>query len=80
MAKLPKFTLTHNDKKGGWDLKQDKTEKVVKHFETKEDATAGGVLKRAIGGEGSVKIEKVSGGYQEERTFPDSEDPKKSKG
>ena len=80
MAKLPKFTLTHNDNKGGWDLKQDKNEKVVKHFETKEDATVGGVLKKAIGGEGSVKIEKVSGGYQEERTFPRSEDPKESKG
>jgi len=80
MAKLPKFTLTHNDKKGGWDLKQDKTEKVIKHFETKEDATAGGVLKKAIGGEGSVKIEKEKGGYQEERTFPRSEDPKESKG
>ena len=80
MAKLPKFTLTHNDKKSGWDLKQDKSEKVIKHFETKEDATTGGILKKAIGGEGSVKIEKINGGYQEERTFPRSEDPKKSKG
>ena len=80
MAKLPKFTLSHNNKIGGWDLKQDKTEKIVKHFETKEDATAGGVLKKAIGGEGSVKIEKMGGGYEEERTYPSSEDPKRSKG
>ena len=80
MAKLPKFTLTHNDKKDRWDLKQDKSEKVIKHFETKEDATAGGVLKKAIGGEGSVKIQKIDGDFQEERTFPRSEDPKKSKG
>jgi hypothetical protein len=48
MAKLTKFTLSHNDKKGGWDLKQDKNEKTIKHFDTKEDATAGGVLKKAI--------------------------------
>jgi len=80
MAKLPKFTLSHNNRKGGWDLKQDKTEKLIKHFETKEDATASGVLKKAIGGEGSVKIEKENGRYQEERTFPRSEDPKQSKG
>jgi len=80
MAKLPKFTLSHYDKKGGWDLTQDKTDKTIKHFETKAEATAGGVLKKAIGGEGSVKIEKENGKYQEERTFPRSEDPKESKG
>jgi hypothetical protein len=39
------------------------------------------VLSRALGKEGgSVKIEKISGGYQEERTFPRSADPRKSKG
>jgi len=57
-GKLPKFTLSHNDNKDRWDLTNDKTNKVVKTFETKEEATAGGVLKKAIGGEGSVKIEK----------------------
>jgi hypothetical protein len=80
MAKLPKFTLTKNDEKDRWDLKRDKTHEVVKTFETKADATAGGVLAKAIGGEGSVKIEKENGRYQEERTFPRSEDPRKSKG
>jgi hypothetical protein len=80
MSKLAKFTLSHNDKKDRWDLTNDKTDKVVKTFETKTDATAGGVLKKAIGGEGSVKIEKENGKYQEERTFPRSEDPKESKG
>lgn len=79
-SKLPKFTLSHNDEKGGWDLKKDKTEKTIKHFDTKEDATAGGVLKKAIGGEGSVKIKKEDGTYQEERTFPHSADPKESEG
>jgi ribosomal protein L22 len=79
-SQLPKFTLSHNDKKERWDLSNDKTNKVVKTFQTKEVATAGGVLKEAIGGEGSVKIKKENGKYQEERTFPRSEDPKKSKG
>jgi hypothetical protein len=79
-SKLPKYTLSHNDNKNRWDLTNDKTNKVIKAFETKEEATAGGVLKKAIRGEGSVKIEKENGKYQEERTFPRSEDPKKSKG
>jgi hypothetical protein len=80
MPNLPKFTLTKNDDKDRWELKKDKTDQVVKTFETKADATKGGALAKAIGGEGSVKIEKENGRYQEERTFPRSEDPRKSKG
>lgn len=81
MAKLPKFTLTHNEKKDRWDLTKDKTDKVVKSFETKADATAGGVLKKATGPEGaSVKIQKMDGKFQEERTYPGSRDPKESEG
>ncbi len=79
-SKLPKFTLDYNEKKDKWELTNDKTNKVVKSFETKGEATAGGVLKKAIGGEGSVKIQKVNGKFQEERTFPKSEDPEQSKG
>ena|SRR4030081_1933744 len=66
MPNLPKFTLTKNDAKDRWELKQDKTDRVVKTFETKADATKGGVLQKAVGGEGSVKIEKENGRYQEE--------------
>lgn len=80
MTKLPKFTLTYNEKKETWDLENDKTNKVIKKFDTKEEATAGGVLKKAIGGEGSVKIQKMNGKFEEERTFPKSEDPTSSKG
>jgi Uncharacterized protein conserved in bacteria (DUF2188) len=80
MGNLPKFTLTKNEQKDRWDLEQDKTGKVVKSWETKADATAGGVLQKAIGGEGSVKIQKENGRFQEERTFPRSEDPPQSKG
>lgn len=81
MGKLNKFTLTFNENKESWDLESDKSGKVIKRFDTKEDATKGGVLKKAIGKDGgSVKIQKENGRYQEERTFPKSRDPKSSKG
>ena len=81
MSKLPKFTLDYNEKRNRWDLENDKTNHVVKTFPTKEQATKGGVLKRAVGGEGgSVKIQKENGRFQEERTYPSSRDPRKSKG
>ena len=80
-AKLTKFTLSHNSKKEVWDLTNDKTDKIVKTFETKQDATKGGVLEKAIGKEGgSVKIKTMDNKFQEERTFPRSADPKKSVG
>lgn len=81
MTKLPKFTLDYNEKKSQWDLTNDKTDKVVKSFDTKEKATSGGVLKKAVGSEGgSVKIQKQNGRFEEERTYPQSKDPKESKG
>jgi hypothetical protein len=80
-AKLPKFTLTKNEEKSRWDLETDKSHNVVKSWKTKESATEGGVLKKAVGQEGgSVKIQKENGKFQEERTFPRSRDPRKSKG
>lgn len=43
---------------------------VSKTFDTKADATKGGVLEKAIGPEGgSVKIQKENGRFQEERTY-----------
>jgi Uncharacterized protein conserved in bacteria (DUF2188) len=80
-TKLPKFTFSHNEKKGRWDLTNDATDRTVKTFPTKTEATKGGVLKKAVGKEGgSVKIQKENGRYQEERTYPRSKDPKSSKG
>lgn len=79
--KLPKYTLTYDEKKSDWKLQQDKTHKTVKTFNTKEAATSGGVLRKAVGKEGgSVKIQKTDGHFQEERTYPKNADPKKSKG
>jgi hypothetical protein len=81
MAKLRKFTLEYNEKKDHWDLENDKTNKVIKSFETKEVATADGVLKKVLGENGgSVKIQKENGRIQEERTYPKSADPVESKG
>lgn len=81
MAKLTKFTLQSNEKRNTWDLTNDLTNKVVKSFATKADATAGGVLSKAVGADGgSVKIQKENGRFQEERTYPRSQDPRRSKG
>jgi hypothetical protein len=81
MSNLRKFTLAYNDKKERWDLEDDRTNRVVKSFDIKHDATASGVLKKALGKEGgSVRIEKKAGGYEEERTFPRSADPRRSRG
>lgn len=80
-AKLPKFTLSYSKRNGDWVLKKDKGAQVVKTFETKDDATKRGVLKKAVGkGGGSVKIQTQEGDYQEERTYPPSADPHSSKG
>jgi hypothetical protein len=81
MTKLPKYTLTHNDKKDRWDLTKDDSTKPAATFGTKAEAIRGGVLEKAVGKSGgSVKIQKVDGKFQEERTFPRAADPKKSPG
>jgi len=81
MARLPKFTLEHDEGKEKWVLENDKTNRTIKTFATKEKATAGGVLKKAVGEDGgSVKIQKLNGRFQEERTFPREKDPRESEG
>lgn len=81
MMKLPKYTLSHNERKNRWDLKNDETGRTKASFDTKAKATSAGVLESAIGTSGgSVKIQKVDGKYQEERTYPSSKDPKNSRG
>lgn len=81
MPNLPKFTLEYDEKKDKWPLTNDKTDKIVKTFDTKEDATGRGALRKAVGGDGgSVKIQKQNGRFQEERTYPRSRDPRRSKG
>jgi len=81
MSKLSTFTLSFDRKKENWKLENDARDRVVRRFDTKAEATEGGVLGKSVGKEGgSVRIEKKVGGYQEERTYPRSKDPRKSKG
>jgi hypothetical protein len=80
MAKLPRYSLSHDDKTRRWVLKNEGGGKVVKTFATKAAATKGGVLEKAVGGKGSVRIRKRNGKIQEERTYPRSADPGSSKG
>lgn len=81
MAKLPKYTLSHDEKKDDWILKEDGSSRATRRFEHKGDATKGGTLQNAVGAAGgSVKIQKKDGRFQEERTYPRSKDPRKSPG
>ena len=81
MANLPKFTLDKNKQKDVWELSNDKTDKVVKTFNAKSNATAGGVLKRILGsGGGSVKIKLENNKFEEERTYHRKADPRQSIG
>ena len=81
MSKLPKFTLDFNESKERWDLRNDKTNRLIESFDTKAEATTRGVLKEAVGENGgSVKIQKENGRIKEERTYPKSKDPVESEG
>ncbi len=80
-SKLRKLTLDKNKAKNIWELTDDKTDKIIKTFETKSEAIKGGVLKKVLGKDGgSVKIKLENNKIEEERTYPDSADPVKSKG
>lgn len=76
MARLPKFSLSHNEQRNKWELKREGTGEVIKRFKTKAAATKGGVLEKAVGKMGSVRIRKRNGKIQEERTYPRSMDPR----
>ena len=80
MAKLPRFSLAHNEMTKKWELKKEGSSEVMKRFATKAAALKGGVLEKAVGGRGSVRIRKRDGKIQEERTYPRSADPRGSKG
>jgi hypothetical protein len=81
MSKLRKTTLSRTPGKTTWTLKDNKSKEVIHTFRTKQTATKGGALSRQLGAEGgSVRIHKVDGTFDEERTFPRSKDPKSSKG
>jgi hypothetical protein len=80
MAKLPRYSLSHNDKTKKWELKREGSGEVIKRFKTKAGAIKGGVLERAVKKLGSVRIRKRNGKIQEERTYPRSMDPRGRRG
>jgi hypothetical protein len=78
---LRRFDLTYDKQQGDWVLRQSGASKATRRFASKEEGMRGGVLGAALGTEGgSVRIHKIDGTIQEERTFPGSADPKRSPG
>lgn len=69
MAKR-KFSLRYDAVKDKWILRSDLSEKIVKIFDTKEEATRAGVLRKTLGRQGgTVRVSTRSGVFEEERTF-----------
>jgi hypothetical protein len=70
MASTRRLTLTHNVETDKWDLKDERTRRLIKAFRTKTDATRRGVLEKEVGPDGgSVTIRKKGGVFEEERRF-----------
>lgn len=70
-----KFSLRFDSSREKWVLKNDVNEKIVKIFDTKEEATRAGALRKALGPQGgTVMVRKLNGVLEEERAFPSSID------
>lgn len=74
---MTRYHLTYKDNK--WKLKPEGAGRAVKTFETKRAAIKGSAdyLKAR---EASLRIHKKDGTIQEERTYPRSADPARSRG
>lgn len=76
---MENYHLIHED--GKYKLKKENAERASKVIESnKIDAIKESKNFIIEQGGGSLKIHKNNGGFREERTFPKSSDPKKSKG
>ncbi len=73
---LKRFTLKRSG--SDWALHNQAGE-LVKTFATKAAALEGGTLEKLVG-EGTVRIHREDGQFEEERTFPRSKDPHRSPG
>ena len=70
-----KYTLRFDASREKWLLTHDASEKVLKVFDTKEDATRAGALRKVLGQEGgTVRVRTRSGVFEEERNFPSRTD------
>lgn len=76
---LDKYTLHKDKKTEKWRLEKEGSDRAKRTYETKEAALKS--LRKDVGQSGgSVRIRKTDNTIQEERTYPRSKDPKKSKG
>jgi hypothetical protein len=67
-----KFSLRFDSGKEKWVLRSELTDRVVKIFDTKEQATRAGALRAALGPQGGiVLVRKLNGVLEEERSFPE---------
>lgn len=81
MTNLKKYEVGYDGKTENWKLREQGSGKVVAESDTKADLVTGGRLAKLLRGEGgSVRIKKMDNKIQEERTYPRSRDPRKSKG
>ena len=76
---LDKYTLHKDKKTEKWRLEKEGSDRAKRTYDTKETALKN--LRKDVGQSGgSVRIRKTDNTIQEERTYPRSKDPRKSKG
>ena len=74
---MDKYDISKDDK--GWKFGKEGGDRALRRADTKE-AVTDKMRDYMQDKEGSVKIRKQDGTYQEERTYPRSSDPRRSKG
>lgn len=76
---IDKYTLHRDQKSDKWRLEKERSDRAKRIFGTKQEALKN--LRDAVGPNGgSVRIRKVDNTIQEERTYPRSSDPRRTKG
>ncbi|WP_274475385.1 DUF2188 domain-containing protein [Mangrovimonas aestuarii] len=76
---MKNYHLVHDD--GVYKLKQENAQRASKIIDANKPEAIKAAKEFILNqGGGSLKIHKNSGGFQEERTYPKSIDPKQSKG
>jgi len=78
MAKRRSFHLTHDKKKGDWKLFEQGSKRTIRRFSTKDEGVkiSSEIVRKS--GNSQLKIHKVDGKIQEERTY--GNDPRRYKG
>lgn len=71
MTGLPKYHLTCDKDRNDWELKREGAKRATRRFATKGEAMGHRVLEKLLGSKGgSVRIHRMDGTFEEERTFP----------